>query len=1008
MVKEELIIGGYRVELIGSLNPNLTLNIADITNPDKRKADFSKTITLPGSKRINKIFEHIFEVNLALQTFNPNRKTSVVYLVDGETSLDGFLQLKKVNITDKNDITYEVTIIGRIGDFLTDVGNSYLTDLNLSSLDHTYNKTQQAATWNLPLTTDYVYPMINYDINYGNYTTGQSEAWLVEDFYPAIKVFKYIDEIFKAVDYTFSSTFFDSAFFNTLIVPFSALDNKLTMAEINTINFKADEPVFASNGLTTTPVPTYFAGTSTSTNEIQCENEIYDVGNNYSDTVPVDGSNYVVPRDGNYNFTASFLLEGFFKAPAGSPSAVGNDGKWYLQQGIIGYINIWRETSISTPDILIGSEAFGIYDTKVAPLTINPSSTGVAPGATTYTPVAPTVASDDYFIPGFNNNRIVINNQNAATECNRFTATVTNIYLLATDRIYLEWSGGVALMEDYDVLSTGSWIDSTETETASTTYPDQGSIRLREGFYTNTFVNSGLAEGDTIAMNSTIPVKIKQRDFFMSIVNMFNLYVQSDTSNDKNLIIEPRNDFYLDGAANIVDWSKKLDISKPLELLPMGALDSKDYSYTYKQDKDYYNNLYNSTYDNRIYGDKIYDEYENDFLKNTKETKVIFSPTPSVGQAWYDRVIPTIIKTDSNGSVQRTQSNIRILQWGGMKSTAATWTHDDQTGSVTVKNTYPYAGMYDDPYSPTIDIGFGLTREIYWDDHAGAITFTNNNLFNKYYRQFIEEITNKDSKIARGSFYLNSSDIRALSFRKLYWFENAYFRLNKIENYNPQDPITKCEFLKIKDADVFSPSTSNTFGGVAVLDDIALPFYGNATGHPQNNNSIPGNSSVKVLGINNSISRSAFGIIAIGDNNKVFDFSKNIIIQGSNNIVHSGLQNITLINTDSVEVFRNNVTYINGQLKGNIETITSSDTTAEDVEVYLCDTSGGGISLQLNTAPTTVGQKWIIKVIDATNTVTVRATPNTIDGAATKSMTTLYETKTVMWDGSNYQIISEF
>ena len=55
MVKEELYINGENVELLGSLNPNLTFNIADIANPDKRKADFSKTITLPASKKINKI-----------------------------------------------------------------------------------------------------------------------------------------------------------------------------------------------------------------------------------------------------------------------------------------------------------------------------------------------------------------------------------------------------------------------------------------------------------------------------------------------------------------------------------------------------------------------------------------------------------------------------------------------------------------------------------------------------------------------------------------------------------------------------------------------------------------------------------------------------------------------------------------------------------------------------------------------------------------------------------------
>ena len=186
MLKEELYINGERVELLKSLDPNLTFNIADIAKPDQRKADFSKTIELPASKKVNKIFEHIFELGADLQTFNPNNKTDVIYLVNGEVAIDGFLRLMSINNVD-GAISYNCVIIGRVGNFIYDLQESKLEDLDLSSLDHTYTKANQAATWNLPLTTDYVYPMINYDINYSS--LGVSEFWEVEDFFPAIKVF---------------------------------------------------------------------------------------------------------------------------------------------------------------------------------------------------------------------------------------------------------------------------------------------------------------------------------------------------------------------------------------------------------------------------------------------------------------------------------------------------------------------------------------------------------------------------------------------------------------------------------------------------------------------------------------------------------------------------------------------------------------------------------------------------------------------------------------------------
>jgi len=1134
MVKEELIIGDETVELLKSLNPNLTFNISDIANPDKRKSDYSKTIRLPASKKINKIFEHLFEVNLALQTFNPNLKTEVMYLVDGELNLDGFLQLKQINTIDKDDITYEVTLTGRVGDFISEISNSLLTDLDFSSLNHIYNLTNQAATWVTPANINvlgYVYPMINYHINYPSSGLAWSETWNVTDFFPAITVRKYIDTIFDSVDYTYSSDFFDSDFFGSLIVPFSSADFKITMTDVNDTIFKAIDPVYLGYGTTDTIVDmtkmyinSSVGGVEPTKESIRVTNDstggAYDVGNNYD--ASGSATIYEAPVDGTYNFEAKMKVQARLCAPLTAPTAVGNDGLWYCQAGVMGklqiirrYLSGWTGTVVPVPGYsyqLIGEQRFGIF-----PLDNAPGGTGVAPlaFATSTASVSATTPSNEYFYPSYDfaTNEIIIDAQNSNSQCNEFTANATNIQLNGShshtgttgctvtapgtgyvtsapfpfpgescitvtgsgtgltvcitavagaitsaimgqspgtgyvtgdtvrvnsgnldailtltintvhadgDLVYLKWDGGPAQMQDYHVVDYPTWVasehtvwvDSTGTEADISIYTNVHPERLTqlmnfEGSFKCTVSNVGLAEGELVDMDRTVPIKIKQKDFFMGIVKMFNLYVQTDTANDHNLLIEPRDDFFLDGTANVIDWSKKLDLSQPLESLPMGSLDSIDYLYTYKDDKDYYNALYKDTWD-RTYGDKLYDEYINDFITKSHKTDIIFSPTPSVGQIYFDRVIPTIFKADNQGVVKRTQANIRILQYGGMKTTGQSWLHADigsGTGG-TFMNTYPYVGMYDDPYNPTEDIGFGLTREIYWDDHAGAITFSNNNLFNKYHRKFIEEITDKDSKVIKGWFYLTSSDIRALSFRKLYWFENAYFRLNKIENYNPQNPVTKCEFLKIKLADVFSPTTINTHGGLADIVNEPAPYYGNSTGTISGGNSV-GSNKVSVLGINNSVSRSAAGVMIVGDGNSVFGGCKNIIIQGNDNIISAGVKNVSLLNTNDATVLVSGVSYVDGKKKGGIETIDTTTTADESVEIYLCDTSAGGFNVQLPT-PSYMGQTWTIKSIDATNTLTIRASPYLIDGAGTQTLTTLYETKTIMWDGSTFHIISEF
>ena len=76
MVKEQLFINGTEVELTQELGAAFTYSVADISQPDKRKADFSKTVTLPLSKSARKVFNHIFEINID-SSYNPNLKQTL-------------------------------------------------------------------------------------------------------------------------------------------------------------------------------------------------------------------------------------------------------------------------------------------------------------------------------------------------------------------------------------------------------------------------------------------------------------------------------------------------------------------------------------------------------------------------------------------------------------------------------------------------------------------------------------------------------------------------------------------------------------------------------------------------------------------------------------------------------------------------------------------------------------------------------------------------------------------
>ncbi len=169
--------------------------------------------------------------------------------------------------------------------------------------------------------------------------------------------------------------------------------------------------------------------------------------------------------------------------------------------------------------------------------------------------------------------------------------------------------------------------------------------------------------GGTVYMNRILPKEILQKDFLVSITRMFNLYWDNtDLANE--LYIQPRDTYLTD---NINDYSRKLDISKQVQILPMGELDANPYQFTYKQDTDYYNDIYFKEF-NRVYGDLNY-YINNDFIKEPKKTEVIFSPTPLVNDpAWNtDMVLSSFRSYDEKGNIVYKGGNIRILYYGGLQ-----------------------------------------------------------------------------------------------------------------------------------------------------------------------------------------------------------------------------------------------------------------------------------------------------------------------------------------------------
>lgn len=296
--------------------------------------------------------------------------------------------------------------------------------------------------------------------------------------------------------------------------------------------------------------------------------------------------------------------------------------------------------------------------------------------------------------------------------------------------------------------------------------------------------------GDTLIVNDSIPKNIKQVEFLTSIIKLFNLYVYESPFDDRLIYIKPYVDFYSEDSGNAVDWTYKLNRDTPVRIKPLSEITSKTYIFTYKDDNDFFNDLYKKRY-NQTYGSHIFNS-NFEFASQENKCELIFSPTLLVGYNSEDKVYSTIFK--KSGSTEDTADhNVRLLQ--SKKITGVTsWDIKNGVTVLSSQTVYGYAGHLDDPDNPTNDLNFGVPKELFFTLVTGDLT---TNQFNVYWSPYMAEITDKDSKLFTGRFYLTPRDIAALDFSKYVHVDGVIYRLMKINDYNASMP-SDCEVQLLK------------------------------------------------------------------------------------------------------------------------------------------------------------------------------------------------------------------
>lgn len=738
----------------------INLAIADISNPYNSKADYGLNIMLPRTKILDDIFENIWDPNIYLLTFNPNKKLSCQYLSNGTEVFNGDIQAVRCLVNKKTGADYyECRVYGRNANLFFDIGDRYLTgnanpadDIDMSTYDHALSKQNNINTWLPSISPNtnkiagvdtavvagkgYRYPLIQYGKN-----NNDPSNFYVKDLRPIIFVREILEKIFTLAGWTWNSTFLDSAFFKSLCLYSTEENFTLSSSTINNSQF------YAGRVTTDQTINKAFTYNATSAKWVanQAMNNsaftTYDVIFNDDTTSPFNDAG------GQYNTGTGI-------------STIGLTNSYILQT------NLKFDLAINPPA--------GTVTTQV--------STGQIVGAvmkyngTTWNIIGTTSSS---FISS--------------------TSLTGNSVSVVFNPISIA-NGDILKVVIYPFNFNVTFLNGLSVPiTVGTASLD---IKVKPGSeYFAKLLSYNIVENATVSLSQIFPQKIKQKDFVKEIFQMFKLYLEPSKTNANVMNIEDYPNFS-NGIKK--DWTRKRDISKGEVVIPMGDLGAKTYVLKWKDDADFYNKVYSNTFKESYGQFKL--EIDNDFQKGENVYESLFSPTPLVGSDVNGLIIPSMINVSDTGLVSSLKCNMRIGLWNGNKTmNFGTWNLKSVSGDSNY-NSFPSSGHLDDVYNPTFDLNFDNPRKVFWN--PPVLNYTDNNIGNKYHLPYLNQITDKRSLVVKRWYDLTDIDINEFSFMDTILDENQYYRVNNIKDFDPKDPnTTEVELLKLIDYSAYIPTT---------------------------------------------------------------------------------------------------------------------------------------------------------------------------------------------------------
>jgi len=726
-------------------------SFAEIQNITAKNSPYTKSFNIPGSKNNNDIFQHFYNFNIALTDYDIRNAFEASFEVDGYEVLTGYIRLDTANIT-ITEVEYNVTFYSQVGLLSSNIGDKVLADLNFSGLSFPYDIT--GVTYTLydqdfeqtptTLGTELIYMLANYGYDYDDNLNIISGSTPIID-YRSGSVPGYFDYIGSPLRYYYLKPAVQVKWIYERI--FREAGYSINSDFFNTAYFKrfflpftfSSDSLYLNQSL----VPQFHW-----LNDERITNNIITSAITWTNTSP--------------SFTTTF------------------------------------ERVLQLPEIVnnINGHAYSNY-------------TFVVPAEGNYT-IRVTFA-------GFNPERY------DPPYSDSLTSSVS-LLLHQVEQGGHNGTTGTTVFYSGEVIvpADQAWLRSyTFNAYLATNYDYAFDVKLDTGIvegilnYAELEILDGprYVIGDVDLSRELPPTEEKQIDFITGINRRFNLVVVPQPGEKNVLRVEPIVDFV--GKGNVLDWSRKIDYNSTINISPTTSVINGTLYFSGEKDEDYGNTEFNKT-TNNIYGTQ-YVQLNTDYKSETTEfndgfTNAVDDILQNINTPNITIPIYYITREENNEGTPELYYNARktiprivfrglnlpAYNVGYYTTTAATFTNSFYLENRSI-DMFPMFNRF-------TTYPFGLTG------FTHAVNFNKRQRFNRYeydfscyedlydiyYEDYIQDLTNADNRILVAMFYLLPEEIAALRGNERIFISGNYYRINRIGGFNLTRPaLVEVELIKL-------------------------------------------------------------------------------------------------------------------------------------------------------------------------------------------------------------------